>query len=190
MSDEEEIIRLPDPVNVPESLWSFESGAPFAKCLVCQRDLFSDPVPYLIEKAYEGDEVVLELAICVLCQTDMMKEFSKTSLKLVQHFLGEHMDLAGRFRQFAREFDGSIEPWLKECMVYRTAIEPKQGFRVAARCVGNQLDVRFPPHAISMAALEATQRLLSPATKGFLGEFTDRYFGVPTGADLPTIMPV
>ncbi|MFT4690166.1 MAG: hypothetical protein ACKVHO_00610 [Verrucomicrobiia bacterium] len=183
-------MSLPDPIPVPEQFWSFETDQPFEKCLVCSRNLLEEPVPYLIEKAYQRGEVILELAICTPCQMEMMQEFSATSLKLVQHFMGEHVDFGDRYRRFLDEFDGDLKPWLKKCMILGDEIKPDSEFRVAARCIGNTVDPGLPPHAVSMAALEAMMKVLSPQTKGFLNDFTERYFGVPAGEDVPSILPL
>jgi hypothetical protein len=187
---EPEFMSLPDPIPVPERFWSFETDQPFERCLICNRNFLEEPVPYLIEKAYQRGEVIVELAICTPCQLQMMQEFSATSLKLINHFMGEHVDFDDRFRRFLNEFDGDLKPWLDRCMVRDEEIRPDSEFRVAARCVGNTLDPSFPPHAVSMGALEDMMKLLSPETKGFLNDFTERYFGIPTGEDVPTILPL
>ncbi|MBG88883.1 MAG: hypothetical protein CMO80_18545 [Verrucomicrobiales bacterium] len=190
VDEEQEYLQTPEPVPVPERFWSFETDGPFERCLVCHRSFRDEPVPYLIEKAYERDEVVLELAVCAICQTEMMREFSEASLKLMQHFIGEHVDVEAQMRQFSEQFAGDVEPWVSKCLIRRSPVDPKAGYRVAARCVGEVLDTRFPPNAISVAALEDMMKILSPQTKGFLNDFTEKYFGVPTGNDVPTILPV
>lgn len=179
-------LKLP----LPERFWSFETGRPIEDCLACGTNLIDADEPYLIEKAYSRGEVIFEYGLCLRCHGDLMQELSAESLdRIREHFLA-NADFEGRRERIAADMDGGVDPWLSHCLLTGREIDPRGEYQIFGMCFGDRLLMGDLPHAISGAGVEQLTELLSEKTKGFLNDFTGRYFGAPTGADLPTLLPV
>lgn len=189
MNDESDDER-PFTIPLPEIFWSFETDAPIRSCLVCGRDLIESDEHYLIEKAFSKGEVIFEYALCLACHSGLMEELSENSLKLIRNYFEEHAELEKRRERIASEFDGTICPWLSRCMFTNKPVPEDGEYQILGMCVGEELVLGDMPHAISGEAIEAIMNLLSDKTKGFMDDFTGQHFGVPTGADLPRILPL
>ncbi len=175
---------------IPEHFWSFETGRPFTTCLICTKDLTADGTQYLVEKAISRGEVVFEYALCMDCRAKLECELSRQSLKLIGNYFGEHVDVIGRARGLLSGMKGDFKPWLSNCLVKGTPIEEATEYQIFGHCDGTDMLFSIFPYAISGEAIEDIVKLLSPQTKGFLDDFTGKYFGVPDGANLPTILPL
>lgn len=180
----------PFTIPVPEIFWSFETEEPIRHCLVCQKDLIESGEHYLIEKAFSQGEVVFEYALCIACHSGLVQELSENSLKLIQNYFEEHVEMEKRRQRIANEFDGTVLPWLSRCMFTGKSVLESNEYQILGMCTGDELVIGDLPHAISGEAIEAIMNLLSDKTKGFMDDFTGKYFGVPTGADLPRILPL
>lgn len=189
MSDEEEEDEL-FTIPVPELFWSFETEAPLRKCLVCEKDMIESGEHYLIEKAFSKNEVVFEYGLCLGCHSGMIQELSENSLKLIKNYYEEHVQLEQRRERISADFDGSVLPWVSRCVFTGKPVIETQDYQVLGMCQGEELVLSDLPHAISGEAVEQIINLLSDKTKGFLNDFTGKYFGAPTGADLPRILPL
>lgn len=177
-------------IPLPSVFWSFETEAPIRKCLVCEGDLIKSGEAYMIEKAFAKEEVVFEYGICIACHTGMMQELSEQSLKLIRHYFEEHVDVAGRRARIQSGFDGSVLPWISRCMFTGKSVVEADEYQILGMCIGDELVLGDLPQAISGEAVAAIQGLLSDQTRGYMDDFTGKYFGVPTGADIPTILPL
>ena len=177
-------------IPIPESFWSFETGRPFTQCLVCAGDLSGDGTQYLVEKAFSHGEVVFEYALCMDCRATLEGELSRQSLKLIGNYFDEHVDVIGRARRLLNDGNGDPKPWLSQCLVKGTPITESTEYQIFGHCDGSDMLFSIFPYAISGEAIEDVVKLLSPQTKGFLDDFTGKYFGVPDGANLPTILPL
>jgi hypothetical protein len=175
---------------LPERFWSFETERPIDRCLVCESDLLQADEPYLIEKAYSRGEVIFEYGLCLRCHGGLMAELSAESLERIrEHFLA-NVDFLARRDRIAADMDGSVDPWLSHCLLTGQEINPRGEFQIFGMCLGDKLLMGDLPHAISGAGVEQLMTLLSEKTRGFLNDFTGNHFGAPTGADLPTLLPV
>lgn len=190
MSDEtDDHLPLPS-IPVPEVFWSFETEAPIRRCLVCDRDLIATGERYLIEKAFSKGEVVFEYGLCLACHASLMQELSENSLKLIRNYVEENVELEKRRKRISGEFNGTVRPWLRRCMITNQPVRETDDYQILGMCVGDELLLGDMPHAISGKAIEAIMNLLSDKTKGFMDDFTGQHFGVPTGADLPRFLPL
>ena len=184
--DPDDHLMLP----LPERFWSLETDRPIAKCLICEGDLLNSDEPYLVEKAFSRGEVVFEYGLCLACHGGLLGEFSEESLVRVREYFLAHADLEARRERIGASLDGSADPWLSHCVLTGREIDQGGEYQIFGMCRGDKLLLGDLPHAISGAGGEQLTALLSEETKGLLNEFTGRYFGVPTGADLPTFLPV
>lgn len=175
---------------LPERFWSLGTDRPIERCLICERELLTADEPYLIEKAFSRGEVIFEYGLCLACHGGLMEELSEESLERVRAHFMERVNFESRRERIAGGMDGSAEPWLSHCLLTGQPIKPGDDHQIFGMCVGDQLLLGDLPHAISGAGVEALTALLSEKTKGFLNDFTGKHFGVPTGADLPTLLPL
>ena len=186
MDEDDDQLMLP----LPERFWSFETERPIERCLACETNLLAADEPYLIEKAFSRGEVIFEYGLCLRCHGSMMQELSAESLERIREHFVVNADMEARRERIAGSLDGSADPWLSHCVLTGKEIDPRGDYQIFGMCFGDQLMMGDLPHAISGAGVEQLMALLSEQTKGFLNDFTGRYFGAPTGADLPTLLPV
>ena len=104
-------------IPVPEELWSFETGAPMQRCFMCDCDLFEEGTNYLIEKAFKGDEVLFEYAVCFECRMKLQDELSKKSLQLIYNYFAEHVDFERRRVEFLDRYGMDYGKWVERCLV-------------------------------------------------------------------------
>ena len=158
---------------VPEILHSaFEEG-PFTACVSCGADLRDESRFYQIQKAWKGGEVVFELAVCLECAADTMREFSVESMERMHRFFSE------RFRPTAD---------LESCHFCGRERGPEQEFEIGAACRGGNL--LRPMVAVCGECTAASQENLSKKTRDAWGDFVDRNLpGVPDSLS-PYMVPI
>jgi hypothetical protein len=177
-------------VPLPERFWSFETDGLIESCLVCGGHLLEEEAPYLIEKAFSKGEVVFEYGLCLGCHGDLVRELSEASLERIRNHFVEQVHFEARRQRIAAGLDGTADPWLSHCLLTGQPINPGGEYQIFGMCLGDRLMLGDLPHALSGEAIGRLMELLSPETRGFLNDFTGKYFGAPTGADLPTLLPV
>ena len=75
------------PVAIPRIFQSVYHAAPFPTCLMCDAQLLEgEPRSYMIEKIYQGQEVVMECAVCHGCAMSMNDELSEESRLRLESF--------------------------------------------------------------------------------------------------------
>lgn len=172
-----DLTRMSD-TNIPPEFYSFESNAPFERCIECDKYLLDDETEYLIEKAvktydgYEAKDVVFDYAICMDCADDMRKEISKESWESMMKYFQENMDLQHRMElQHAPPEEG-----LKTCMIKKTNIEECREYQVYAHCKGGKLKMDNPPYMISGEVIDELLPLLSDKTIDEMNGFFKKHF--------------
>ena len=163
---------------VPEIFWSFETGKPFRKCSVCNRDLLEPGTNYLIEKAFQRQETIFEYAICMKCHGELFKEVSQQSQKLFENYFHEHVDMEQRSRELLQLYGMNHREWLSHCMIKGTSAVSCEEYQIYGMCIDTDLVFMEMPFMISSAVIEDLLVLLSDQTKGFLDNFADRVLGI------------
>ncbi len=150
-----------EPEPVPEILHSaFEEG-PFIRCVSCDGDL-TDRM-YQIQKAWRNGEVVFELAVCLECAADTMREFSAESMRRMQAF-------------FTDRFNPSDD--LESCHFCGKARSADMEYELGAACRGDQL--LRPIVLVCGECSAASQENLSQKTRDAWGDFVDKNLpGIP-----------
>ena len=159
---------------IPEAYWSFETGAPFECCIVCEKNLTRPDTPYVIEKAYIGEEVVFEYAVCLLCCENLCREFS--------------IESRDRMEAFWRD---NIRSWPRNsscCIVTGHPARECEEYQVVVFCNGPFMLTDRPPIMISGAAADRLQDLLSPRTRDSLDRFIGDYLALPPAARRPCLV--
>ncbi len=180
-------------VPIPPVFHSSETGAPFARCLRCERELRRSGAPYLIEKAYravpqyDAREVVFEYALCLDCYAALAERLSADSRRRIQAYVGERADLARRARErmaAARQASGEaphvaadLGGWLDRCLIDGTPARELAEYQLVALGAGDRLVLSHLPALVGGPALDAMAALLSAETLDELGGFYHDHLG-------------
>ena len=163
---------------IPEEFYSFETNAPFDRCIECNKYLLEEGTEYLIEKAlkryegYEAKDVIFDYAICLDCADKLRKEISKESWKSMMDYFQNNLDIKERL-EMANQ---SPEENLKKCMIKKTSIKDCHEYQVFAHCNGSKLNMQNPPYMISGEVMEELIPLLSESTIDEMNGFFNRHF--------------
>lgn len=174
---------------IPEEFYSFETGAPFEKCIECSRDLVH--TEYFIEKAfrtypgYRATDVIFELAICSSCADQLRKGMSEDSMAKLAAYMRKNAD-AGTRMQVMNDHPEDPEKWTEQCLVTGKRKSEVVEYQVYAHCQGTRIILDMMPYMISGPALDEMSELLSNKTLGEMDDFMGRHFGPPSlEKDLP-----
>ena len=158
-------------IPIPEIFHSFLYEGMFSECCVCDIELLHDGTGYIIEKAFKGDEVIFEYAMCNVCRMDMYEELSKKSLTLIEHYFDERINLVERRQDLLEGYDQSIEPWIDKCILSGKPRMDCDGYQIYADCDGGDLLFSYLPYIISCDSIDEIQELLSLKTRDRLDGF-------------------
>lgn len=164
--------------DIPKEFYSFETNAPFERCIECEKYLLDDETEYIIEKAvknYEGysaKDTVFDYAICMDCAERMRKEISQESWKSMMQYFQENMDVQRRLEmQFQKPEEG-----LKNCMIKKTGVDDCREYQIYAHCKGSKVNMENPPYMISGEVMEELLPLLSDKTIDEMNGFLNKHF--------------
>ncbi|MEQ8574173.1 MAG: hypothetical protein RIB63_08930, partial [Fulvivirga sp.] len=169
----------------------FSTGAPFERCIECDKNLQEGEQEYFIEKAikqYEGfsaHDVIFEYAICLACAERMRKSMSVESMKSIELYFSQNLDFGRRIKLIQDNIDNPIA-WMDECLLKGTQKNTINEYQIYAHCKGNHLDTSQMPYMVSGAALEEISSLLSNETLDELDGFSQKHFGPPPGLENTT----
>ena len=159
-------------IPIPKEFWSFAEDRPFEHCMVCNKPLLEDGRLYLIEKAYKKSEVVFE--------------YAQQSLRLIDHYFDEHVDLVKRRKGLIESYDEEISPWLSHCLITGKPASECEEYQIMTLCDGEDLLFTYIPCLISGKAMETIQGILSKKTRDRLDGFVEEFLGLPPEAKNPT----
>ena len=94
--DDRDAMRITDFIPVPDVFHSWYDKGPFSHCMICSRYLLVDAAQYMVEKAFVGDEVVYEYALCLKCCEGLREELSRESMQRITAHFDERVDLQQR----------------------------------------------------------------------------------------------
>ena len=173
-------------IPIPKEFWSFADDGPFKECTVCNIPLLDEGSLYLVEKAFKDSEVVFEYAMCMDCHLRLRQDLSAQSLRLIDHYFDEHVDLVKRREALLRSYNEDISPWLSECLITGKPIDQCEDYQIMTLCDGEDLLFTYIPCLLSGEAMEAIQSILSKKTKERLDGFVDEFLGLPPEAKIRT----
>ena len=162
---------------IPDDFYSFETNAPFKRCIECDRDLL-DGSPYLIEKAFKNHveygvkDTVFDYAICMNCAEDLKDQMSEESLSALMQFFSERVD----FQQQIMRNDRTPQENISKCMVSGIPDNECSEYQIHAYCVNDQISSAIPPYMISGQVIEEILPLLSKKTTDDLNGFFNKHF--------------
>ena len=180
-------------LKIPPLLHRFQTDQPFEDCLFCGANLLTSNQHYVIEKIFRGNEVIIEMAMCLNCRQDCGDEgISEKSASSIQQFLSDKIDFKNRLRLMAsvNEQD-SIDAWLERCLLSDRPAQMFHEYQIVALCRGPWIQRDFYPALISGPALEELSDLLSKETKDWMDDFIGSNFGMPSEfCQPPSVSPL
>lgn len=174
-------------IHIPELLWSFETGEPFHRCLICNGDLIRNRTLYFINKCFREDETVFEIAVCLPCHQGLRSELSESSLSRIQNYLDEFRVEEMMTPDHAQS---SFEAQIQNCLIKKRPPNPREEKQIIAYCIGSNLVSHIPAMMLSWEAIQDMENLLSKATRDTMDDFTETYLGPTTGSKRPKWVPV
>jgi len=168
-----------DYIPMPSCFHSFLEEGPFESCTVCKAPLIEDGTHYIIEKGYHREEVIFEYAICMSCRGALMNELSAKSVRLINDYFDERVDLVERRKQLLETCENRVKPWIDTCVLTGRTLTTSDTYQVCGQCDGSDLLFTYLPYAISEKALEDMLPRLSRKTRERLDNFTSDFLGLP-----------
>ena len=171
VADQPEFFEEIDPAPIPEILHSAYEEGPFTGCTTCNEGVLDGRV-YEIQKVYRGPEVILEMAVCHTCGTNIAREFSEESVGNFQDFF------TGNFRSTSQAMHCNF------CGLPRGILP---NFTIVGVCRESAL--LAPSFVMCEKCTDRLQELISRKTRDVQGDFIrDNFPGIPADFDLsPTL---
>ena len=170
--------------DIPQLFHSHDSESLFTNCLCCDEPFLESGNEYVIEKAftsyanYNISDTVFEYAMCLDCLILLQNQMSKTSLKRVETYFEQNVDIHERIR---KSNDGDIDIYdrLSHCMVKGTPLLDLSEYQVFGLFREDRMLVGPFPYIIGGDAMDEIAQLLSNETLGEIDGFMDTHFGLP-----------
>lgn len=182
--DDDGDFRLDGGESLHHDFHSVYEERPFRCCTSCGEALSDLGETYQVTKAFHGQEVIMEYAICAPCQQNMLKELSEESIATLSSFQIEHSK--------APENDADLGYYRCEfCLTSREeAIAKQQHYSMAALCYALQMIER--PLFVCESCMMTINEKMSEQTRRRWRDFVDTHFpGVPADAlPDPHVMPM
>lgn len=172
-------------VEIPSVFYSTETGKLFKRCADCERDLIENDLDYVIEKAvkrfpeYKATDTIFEYAICLECHQKVRQSLSEESIRRVEAYFSEHVDLFKRMQTLIDNPSLNVDDWISHCMVKEIPVNELREYQLFGHFKGNRMALSYLPGILSIQSLEELSELLSKKTRDELGGYMDRFAGVP-----------
>lgn len=178
-------------IAIPKIFHSLEHDGPFRNCIQCGCDLASAG-QYLIERVFKGPEPIVEYAMCGSCVEDASAELSvESQQKVREHFL-RNVDVHSRVERLRPLLEAEDSaPWLNECILTGITAQDCRERQICGWFEGDQMRLDYAPFMLSGRAVEEIVDQLSEQTRGWMQDFVDENFGLPSEfVDNPDLMPL
>lgn len=172
-------------IDLPAQLYAQDTGAPFDRCISCDRPLLEPSTSYIIERGvrhiqrYGARETIFEYAMCMACHGQLWQAFSEDSRRRIEAYFAEHAEGEERIFQLLATSPDDLEAWLGHCVVDGTPVADLDEYQLVAQGEGDQLVLSYLPCVVGGPAIEAMSELLSAKTRNDLRGFIDDHFGLP-----------
>jgi hypothetical protein len=159
---------------LPKQFYSDETGAPFERCFDCGNAVAACEDGYLIQKAYAGDETLMEMAICCDCHEKLQASYSKESKEKMWNFYLDHGDFSTRLKKFYPFPVGDPGLWLNACMTCGAPRDSVPECLVAAHVFEGDLVYGETPLMICFDCMNKIVGLLSEESRETYDRWMDR----------------
>ncbi|MAS93162.1 MAG: hypothetical protein CMO55_08195 [Verrucomicrobiales bacterium] len=161
---------------IPEEFHCFETGKPFDHCIECSLPLIdATESPYIITRALQNSEPILEWAICGDCSERFREEISEESQEAIASFMATAKTGPDHILRSPTEKTSY-------CYICATPREQLVGYNIQAICSGEELISMQAPLLVCHSCEEQAAELLSKATKDHYDRFFEQHFGGPPGS--------
>ena len=161
---------------IPREFYSFETGKPFSVCLECGLPLIdASESPYIITRAIQNDEPLLEWAMCGDCSERFREEISSESQDAISSFLANAKTGPDHILR-------SPEEKTSYCFICARNRSDLLGYTIQAICSGGELLNMQAPLLVCHDCEEEASELLSKETRDHYDRFFEQHFGGPPGA--------
>lgn len=171
---------------VPEEFHCVETGGPFEFCIECQLPLIDEAEsPYSIAKVVQGDETILEWAMCGDCVERFRDDISEESKQAVA-------DILAQAQVPPEHIMSPPEVKTSYCYLCSKTRDEVDGYSLQAVCSGHELISLQAPFMICHECEQKAGESLSKATRDHFDRFYEENFPGPPAHDveLPTRRPV
>ena len=151
-----EIVSRP----IPDLFLAFD-GTRFDHCTTCDSDLLEPDAMYAIERAFRGDEIVWELAICFGCRERFDQTFSDQSRVAISRYFKDRVDLEARTERLLEEIGPSVDGWVSYCLVTGEPASSCGERVIYGTCVGEEFLFCLLPYMLSGRAHKELMSTLS-----------------------------
>jgi len=141
---------------------STEHDGPFPRCCSCS--LPFDEVPYQVSKHFKKDEPIIEFAICLDCNMNLVEEFSEESKAAAQRFYTTELTFDAAQERVERDGD-TIENWVACCNVCERERAKLDRYSLNARFEKSNLLYEPPPICLCEKCEERFSEGLSKKTR-------------------------
>ena len=164
---------------IPAWFYPFLEDRPFERCLICERELLTGDVHYLIEKAWKGTEVIFEYAICIACTECQQEELSLESLQNISKYFMAQPHFMRRPREVMNWPAEEPVRWTQCCALTNRPREEIENYQIFGHFRGNKMILSVYPLLICDEATEALAERLSKKTRDSLDDFVGEFLGMP-----------
>ena len=164
----------------------FETGKPFSHCTECGLSVLENKTePYMITRAIQDGEPLVEWALCGPCSHRIREGISEASKKAIQRFLAG-LGLGTDY------FTRSVEEKIASCFVCHRQRSDFTGYTITAVCSGQEHINFDTPRLICHDCEAEAGELLSDETRDFWDDFIEQHCGPPPGLEqsIPKARPV
>lgn len=160
---------------IPEEFHCFETGKPFETCLECGLPLIdATESPYIVTRAIQNGEPILEWAICGDCSERFREGISEESQEAIAAFLATAKTGSDHMLRSPLEKTSY-------CYICSRPRSELSGYTIQAVCSGEELLSMQAPLLVCHDCEEAASDLLSKATRDHYDRFFEQHFGGPPG---------
>jgi hypothetical protein len=182
-------LRIP----IPKLFHSLEHEGPFVNCTMCGSSLRGRDDRYIVQRVFQQDEPILELAMCMSCRDEQSLELSDESRERIEQYIRQTLDLQPRVEKITQiESIDSLDPWLNECLLTGHTWSTVSRRSICGICYGDELELgHLFPYMITGVAEEALSDRVSQKTRDWLSDFVGTHFGMPPEfCDTPDMAPI
>lgn len=170
---------------MPDEFHSAETDKPFTTCYDCGTELLAVEDGYLVQKAYNKDECIMEIAQCVPCQQKLQKSYSKQSLNDIWDYFLDNIDFKARYEKYHPLPTADTSPWTNNCAACGTSRARAQEYTIVGQCYSIFLICGEYPMMLCLQCIDNIINLLSEESRKTYDEWIDRCLPSPPGETQP-----
>ncbi len=177
--NDDEPFYINDYIEIPDQLKSFETGKPISHCVDCGMQLLDEGPPYLIQKAYQKNEVLVEYAQCFKCYEELAASYSKQTMSDIWNFFLDSCDFEGRKQKLLKESPQDFEPWIENCLTCGKRKDEVASFILVGQCEGPHLLFYYMPYMICEECQIRMHDLMSSKSRDIWDRWYEDHIGTP-----------